>query len=205
MEARVKGGKASQSDTLALAEQIVAVREHLADRFALAKSLHNLGLAYEERGESSRATDAHQRAVAIVRSAAASARDPSLAAGLEQLARALIGQERFADAQKVLEEARSIPLPSTLPNHPSPLKPFFFKPSFTVRTATTKKPTVFLAEAGPRLIAARPRHPDNVAVLQLEGDLLLLRGRDLKLTARNGPRHLNCPKRRWALNIHTSR
>ncbi len=58
VEARVKGGKASQSETLALAEQIVAVRRRLSDPLALARSLHNLGLAYEERGES---TPGHRR------------------------------------------------------------------------------------------------------------------------------------------------
>ena len=181
VEARVKGGKASQSETLALAQQIVAVREHLSDPFALARSLHNLGLAYEERGESSRATDAHQRAVAIVRPAA-SARDPSLASGLEQLARALIGQERFADAQKALEEARAIRLALHSPKSPEAAQALFLQALLHRSDGDYEKATALLDEAGPRLIAARPQHPDTVAVLQLEGDLLLLRGRDLKST-----------------------
>jgi len=50
VEARVKGGKASQSETLALAEHVVAARERLTDPFSLSRSLHNLGLAFEERG-----------------------------------------------------------------------------------------------------------------------------------------------------------
>ena len=182
VEARVKGGKANHSDTLALAEHIVAVRERLADRFALAKSLHNLGLAFEERGESSRATDAHQRAVIIVRSAASSARDPSLADGLEQLARALIGQERFANAQKILEEARSIQFALHPPDSPESARVLFLQALLHRSDGDYEKAAALLDEAGPRLMAARPQHPATVAVLQLEGDLLFLRGRDLKLT-----------------------
>ena len=177
VEARVRGGKASQSDTLALAEHIVAVRERLADRFALAKSLHTLGLAFEERGESSRATDVHQRAVIVVRSAASSARDPSLADGLEQLARALIGQERFADAQKILEEARSIQLALHSPESAESAQVLFLQALLHRSDGDYEKAAALLDAAGPRLIAARPQHPDIAAVLQLEGDLLFLRGR----------------------------
>ena len=181
VEARVKSGKASQPDTLALAQEIVAVRENLPDPFALAKSLHNLGLAYEERGESSRATDAHQRAVAVIRQAA-SARDPSLADGLQQLARALIGQERFADAQRVLEEARAIRLALHVPESPEAAQVLFLQALLHRSDGEYEKATALLAEAGPRLIASRPQHPETAAVLQLEGDLLLLRGRDLEST-----------------------
>jgi CHAT domain-containing protein len=182
VEARVNGGKASQSDTLALAEHIVAVREHVPDPLALAKSLHNLGLAYEERGESSRATDVHQRAVAIVRSAEPSPRYSSLADGLEHLARALIGQERFADAQKALEEARSIQSALHSPESPESARVIFLQALLHRSDGDYEKAAVLLAEAGPRLTAARPQHPDTAAVLQLEGDLLFLRGRDLQLT-----------------------
>lgn len=182
VEARVKGGKANRSETIALAEQVVDVQERLADPFGLSKSLHNLGLAFEERGESSRATDAHQRAVAIVRSAASSASDSSLADGLGQLARALIGQERFADAQKALDEARSIQFALHAPESPERAQVLFLEAILHRSDGEYEKAAVLLDEAGPVLTTARPQHPDTAAVLQLEGDLLLLRGRNLEST-----------------------
>jgi CHAT domain-containing protein len=182
VEARVKGGKANRSETLALAQQVVDARERLADPSALSKSLHNLGLAFEERGESSRAIDAHQRAVAIVRVTASNDRDPSLADGLEQLARALIGQEHFVDAQKALDEARLIQFALHAPESPERGQVLFLEALLHRSDGDYAKAGALLDEAGPRLTAARPQHPDTVAVLQLEGDLMLLRGRGLEST-----------------------
>jgi CHAT domain-containing protein len=182
VEARVKGGKANESDTLALAQRAVDTREHLSDPFGLSKSLHNLGLAFEERGESSRATDAHQRAVAIVRAAASRERGASLADGLEQVARALIGQERFAEAQRALEEAKSIRSAVQGPESPESGQGLFLEALLHRSDGEYERAAVLLGEAGPRLMAAGPRHPDIAAVLQLEGDLLFLRGGGLEST-----------------------
>jgi CHAT domain-containing protein/tetratricopeptide (TPR) repeat protein len=182
VEARVKGGKAGQPETLALAEHVVDVRERLGDPFGLSKSLHNLGLAFEERGESSRATEAHQRAVAIVRSAPSSVRNPPLADGLEQLARALIGQERFAEARKALEEARSIQLGFHVSESADFDQIVFLEALLHRSDGDYEHAAALLDKAGPELTSARPQHPDTVAVLQLEGDLLFLRGRGLEST-----------------------
>ena len=182
VEARVKGGKASQPATLALAEHVVEARERLADQFGLSRSLHNLGLAFEERGESSRATETHQRAVAIVRSASSSERDPSLADGLEQLARAFIGQERFADAKRALEEARSLQLTLHAPDSADSGQILFLEALLHRADGDYERAAALLDKAGPVLTSARPQHPDTAAVLQLEGDLLFLRGRGLEST-----------------------
>jgi CHAT domain-containing protein/tetratricopeptide (TPR) repeat protein len=178
VEARVKGGKGALPETLAAAEQTVRSRERLGDRLGLSKALHNLGLTFEERGESGRAVEAHRRAVSVMRSATTTS-PASRAAGLAQLARALIGQERFSDAQKALDEARStIPTPGAAEAAElALLEALLHRSDGDYETAAT-----LLDDVGPRIIAARPEHPDTIAVLQLEGDLLFLRGRDVAST-----------------------
>ena len=109
VEALTKGGKIGERRTVALAEKLVVDKATLfgPNSVEVAVSLDNLGVLSTERGEFAAAVASHERALAIRRRARQSG-DAGVADSLERLAVPLIWLERFAEARRILDEAKHI-------------------------------------------------------------------------------------------------
>jgi CHAT domain-containing protein/tetratricopeptide (TPR) repeat protein len=177
VQALTRSGKIGEPGTVALAERLITVKTALfgTGSSELASSLDNLGSLSTERGEFASAISYHQRALDIRRRTVppdASA----LADTLEHVALPLIWLERFAEAQKVLDEAtrireqRSESAPLNLART-SYLEALLHRWDGHFEAAMSD-----LNRALQIQLTLAPNHPDHVSTLELKGDLLLFRG-----------------------------
>ena len=177
VEALIKNGKGSAFSTVALAERLVADkgRRFGNDSLELAISLHNLGALLTDRGEFAKAIPLHERALAI-RRRSLPANDPELADSLDYLALPLIWLERFPEAQKDIGEARRVRENSPKVNslnfaHTLYLEALLHRWDGNYESATSALNQVLQIH-----LDLASNHLDNVATLQLSGDLLFLKG-----------------------------
>src|SRR5207248_11030092 len=123
-----------------------------------------------ERGEFATAVTLHERALAIQRRTPSS-RDAALADTLERLAQPLIWLERFAEAQHALDEARRT-REAVLESPPLDLARTSYLEALLHRWDGRYDAAIAaLNQALQTRSPLAPDHPDNVAHLELNGDL----------------------------------
>jgi CHAT domain-containing protein len=177
VEALVKNGKGAASSTLALAERVVAIKEQRVgrDQPEQATSLENLGALHSERGEFSAAIPLYERALSI-RTRASEHNDSALAANLDASALPLIFLERFAEAEAKLQRSQrlreGIGGQSTLAwARTLTLEALLYRYRGNYASA---EPLLEHARGIQRRVS--PNHPDSAFTLQVQGDVLFLRG-----------------------------
>src|SRR4051812_47022569 len=177
VEALIKNGKIGEPSTLSLAERVIADKTALfgSSSAELANSLDNLGSLSSERGEFATAVATHRQALAIRRQAEPS-NGARLADTLERLALPLIWLERFTEAQRAVDEARRI-RESLSEQLPLDLARTLYLDALLHRwDGRYDLATAALSEVSQIRFDLAPDHPDNVAVFELNGDLLFLKG-----------------------------
>jgi CHAT domain-containing protein/predicted negative regulator of RcsB-dependent stress response len=177
VEAAARNGKSGDANILELANRAVRVNERLAGRESLptATSLHNLGAAHFERGEFGMALAAHQRALSIrVRHVAPG--DPAIADSLERVALAEILLERAESARIRLDGARRIR------DAHGPTAPLAQAGALELQALWHRYEGDLAAglDLVDRVVAIRgatlPDRPYTTSLLELQGDLLFLKG-----------------------------
>jgi len=175
VEALVGTGQAAASDTLALAEQAVRLKEQRLgrDHLETASSLQNLATVRLERGELGTVVLLDRRALAIrVRQLPPNA--AAIADSLDHLAAPLMRIERFEEAQRVLTRALSI---REMRSDTEPLALAHtlelagWRDRFAGDYASGQKRLARVLAIRERL---SPDHPDMISVIELRGDLLMI-------------------------------
>jgi CHAT domain-containing protein/tetratricopeptide (TPR) repeat protein len=176
VQTRVRNGKAGMSGVVELANRTIQLKERYLGpgHSSVAVSLHNLADVRFEHGEFDAALPLHERALSLRRALAASPGD--IAESLEHVVRTLIRMERFADASKLLAEARAIrerggETTGVLGARVSVLNALLHR--YDGEYALAWKP---LDEALGIYREVAPEHPDRISALQLRGELLFLTG-----------------------------
>ncbi len=105
--ARLRNGRSAQADTVSLAQRAVDIHERRqpADVRSQAASLDTLGLILTDRGELNQALPLLQNSLALRRR---SGEASDVADGCDHLASALIRQQRYEQADRLLGEARGL-------------------------------------------------------------------------------------------------
>ena len=177
IRARLKNGRAGQTDTVDLANRAVRLKERLLGRSSLdtAASIHNLAVVHSLRGEFQTALRLHEEVLAI-RKAALGTDDPAVAESLEELVVVLIQLERFPEAERRLADAQRIR------EGRSEESPIEFARALELTGLLHRWSGNYLAAVAAidRALDMRnrlsPNHPDTVAALQVRGDVHLLLG-----------------------------
>jgi len=109
VEALVRNGKATDPETLALAERALHVKFRALGpgHPETAVSLHNIGAVRASRAEFAEALAMHERALSL-RRATLQPTDPALADSLDHVTSILISMNRFSDADRHLSESLRI-------------------------------------------------------------------------------------------------
>ena len=176
VEALLQDGEAADPSTLDVAQRTVAIkRMHTTERLETAASLVNLGRVQVERGAFAAALTLHQEAVSI-RSQALAPDDPLVADSLDALAHTLIQMDRFDDARPLLVKSLGIREPRSY-SDPHALARTLELQAWLFRYAGDYDQAQAPLE---RALAIRqrlpPDHPDRASVIQVQGDVLWLRG-----------------------------
>ncbi len=177
VEALTRNGKIGEPRTIALAQKLVADKTALFGSVSLdlADSLDNLGTLSTARGEFANAVVSHERALAIRRRAGQSGA-ASVAGTLERLAEPLIWLERFSEARGALDEAKRIREPASV-TAPLALAQTFYLDALLHRWDGRYDAAARALESALRLRVGRSAdHPDNIAMLELDGDLEFFKG-----------------------------
>ena len=177
VEAATGNGKSGDANILELANRAVRLNERLAGRESLptATSLHNLGAAHFERGEFGMALAVHQRALSI-RLRHLAPGDPSIADSLERVALAEILLERSESARIRLDGARRIR------DAHAPTAPLAQAGALELQALWHRYEGDLAAglDLVDRVVAIRaatlPDRPYTTGLLELQGDLLFLKG-----------------------------
>jgi CHAT domain-containing protein/tetratricopeptide (TPR) repeat protein len=177
VETLTRNGRIGESRTVALAEGLIADKTALfgANSPEVAASLDNLGALSTARGEFEKAISLHERALGIRRQTV-SPTDPGLAETLERLVLPLIWRERFPEAQKHLDEARRIREPSSATAPLAFARTLYLEALLRRWDGRYRSADSALNQVSEIRRALIPNHPENVATLELNGDLLFLTG-----------------------------
>jgi len=176
VEALTKLGKIGDGRTVSLAERLIVDKTTLfgSSSAELVTSLNNLGTLATARGEFANAISLHQRALAIGRRLVPP-NDAVVADTLERLALPMIWLERFAEAQKTLDEVGRI-REQRFENPFDLVHALYLQALLRRWDGRYGEATALLDRASQGRLTPDSNHPDDVAILQLKGDLLILRG-----------------------------
>ena len=173
VEALLRNGHAGADRTLALANDVLALKERLRgpDDLETALSLHNLGDVRLERGELAAAASLHERGLSI-RLKQLPANDAAVADSLDRLALVQTQREQWDDARKTLAKAQAIR------EAWSEQSPLALARALELVGWLDRYSGSYAAAARPveRALELRrqraPQHPDVIPLLELRGDLL---------------------------------
>ena len=176
VEALLQNGEAADPSTLDVAQRAVAIkRARATERLEIPTSLINLGRVNVERGAFAAALPLHQEAVSI-RSQALAPDDPLVADSLDALAHTFIQMDRFDDARPLLVKSLNIREPRA-DSDANALARTLELQAWLFRYAGDYDRAQAPLE---RALAIRqrlpPDHPDLASAIQVQGDVLWLRG-----------------------------
>jgi CHAT domain-containing protein len=176
VEALLQNGEAADPSTLDVAQRAVAIkRAHTTERLDTAASLVNLGRVHVERGAFAAALPLHQDALSI-RSQALPPGDPLVADSLDALAHTLIQMERFDDARLLLVKSLGIREPHA-DSAPQALARTLELQAWLFRYSGDYDRAQAPLERALAIWQRLPYdHPDLASVIQVQGDVLWLRG-----------------------------